>query len=236
VFVVPEWEAKRRERKFCGIACHHESLSGNVNEAFFDSPSPDMAWVLGLVVTDGYIGRKTSGRPFLSIKSIDRDLLEQVKRLMESDYGIYECGLSDAGNMIYRIDLGSQRIVAGVQRWGIVPRKTLVATFPDVPSFCRADLVRGIFDGDGCISTHLDKRRGTETTEVTFLGTKAVLEPIKDHLGLSNAVRPYRRICSLRFAAKDALRRCYDSMYYDPDVPCLARKKIKFEAALAKVA
>lgn len=161
-FVVPEWEARRRERKFCGIGCHHEALSGNVNESFFDVPSPEMAWVLGLVVTDGCLGRKSSGSEFLSIKSIDHDMLELVNCLMESEYGIYECGPSDAGNMVYRIDFGSRRLVAGVRRWGIVPRKTLVATFPAMPALFRPDLVRGIFDGDGCISTRVDKRRGTE--------------------------------------------------------------------------
>jgi hypothetical protein len=231
-FNVTEWEARRRDRKFCGLGCYYDHQTSLVDEAFFDEPNQQMAYVLGLIVTDGCIIKRKSGREFVSIKSIDRQVLEKVNEMMKSEYGIYECGISDGGNMVYRIDFASDKIVAGVKKWGVTARKTFTAVFPQLPRQFHADFIRGVFDGDGCISRWQDKGGGW-TAEMCLLGTKKLLTPIKKFLGIGNKVHPYKRIFKVRTASLGNLSECYEKMYYADTVPCLERKKNKFQECLA---
>lgn len=153
--------------------------------------------------------------------------------MMKSEYGIYECGISDGGNMVYRIDFASDKIVAGVKRWGVTARKTFTAVFPKLPKRFYADFIRGVFDGDGCISNWQKKTGGwTWTAEMTLLGTKKLLEPIKTFFGIGNDVRPYKRIFKVRTSSLGNLTECYEKMYYSENVPCLERKKNKFQECL----
>jgi hypothetical protein len=58
----------------------------DINEDFFNEWSPEMAWVLGLLFTDG---NANGGR--ISITSIDFDLLEKVQKLLNSTRSIQKC-------------------------------------------------------------------------------------------------------------------------------------------------
>lgn len=56
----------------------------DINENFFSTWSPEMAYVLGLVITDGCIS-KTG---VVSLSMNDKELLEKVKNVMGSDHNI----------------------------------------------------------------------------------------------------------------------------------------------------
>ena len=67
---------------------------------------------------------------------------------------------------------------------------------------------------------------------MSLLGTKQLLKPIKKFLNIDNEIRPDKRIFKVRTASFGNLTECYNKMYYANDVPCLLRKKTKFEECL----
>ena len=229
-FPVKEWEARRRDRKYCSPHCRAEHLTTFVDEKFFDEPNTQMAYILGLIVTDGCIVKRKSSREFVSIKSIDRQVLEKVKEMMRSEYGIYECGLSDAGNMVYRVDFASDKIVAGVKKWGVTARKTFTAVFPNLPKEFHADFVRGVFDGDGGVYVY--EYPDQIHTQLCILGTKKLLKGVVAASSLDAEIKPNKKIFKVVCYAWDKLKSFHDFIYYADDIPCLMRKKLDFQKAL----
>lgn len=122
----------------------------DINENFFSSWTPEMAYVLGLLITDGCITK--SGTVSLCIN--DRDLLEKVKKVMGAKHNIK---LSKHQKGLYQFYFTRVKLTKDLERLGVVPRKSLIVKFPCVPVELLPDLIRGVFDGDG--SVFFDKRR-----------------------------------------------------------------------------
>jgi hypothetical protein len=54
---------------------------------------------------------------------------------------------------------------ADLQRYGVIPHKSALATYPNIGRAFTSDFVRGVFDGDGCLSMAKQKI-------VTIIGTE----------------------------------------------------------------
>lgn len=122
----------------------------DINKNFFSSWSPDMAYVLGLIITDGCIS-KTG---VISLSMNDRELLEKVKKVMGSAHNIAP---SKHQKGLYYFHFAREKLVEDLYKFGIFPRKSLTVKFPYVPQEYLPDFIRGVFDGDG--SVFFDKRR-----------------------------------------------------------------------------
>lgn len=234
-FFVTTSDDKRGRGKFCSSDCHRPHAT-ECNEKFFDVVSPEMAWVLGLAFSDGNLSDCRNGhRARLSIKSIDYQLLDTVKRVSGNGGRIFNAGKTSAHNEIYRLEWSHPQIIASAKRWGIVPRKTLNLTFPyALPKELWNDFIRGLFDGDGCVHLSMDKRRRSSyLRQCCFLGTNDLLRPLPSHLGLDDRITPYRAIAKLVYYKVSDLRRIFDAMYHSLNVPCLERKRAKFEQAIS---
>lgn len=235
-FVIPQWRLNQNPKrgKFCSRKCQGNDYCV-VNENFFSEQNPQMAYVLGLIVTDGYLTHKSDGREVLCLKLIDRDLLEDVRDMMDSTYGIYLCGKTDAGNDIFRIEFDRRQLIDDVKKYGIAKQKTLITVFPDLlEEKYYPDFIRGILDGDGCVWYREDKRRRNSwITEVYFLGTFDLLNRVAEIFDTDRKPVAYKRIAKLRFHARCDLQSIYDYIYYADNVPCLKRKKTKFEEIFA---
>lgn len=234
-FTVPEWELRRRERKYCSNQCRADYQTRLVDEGFFAIPSSNMAYVLGLAMADGCILKRGCGREVLSIKSIDKDLLETVNVLMKSQYGVYDCGQSSAGNTVWRIDIANKKVVGDIQEWGVVPKKTFVATYPaGLPQCLAPDFIRGLFDGDGHVSSGRVKDKGdSHYRRLSFLGTQLLMNAVATLLPVDVTPHPYRKIARLCIHNRSDMQRVYEFMYYDSAVPCLARKRLAFDKLLS---
>lgn len=122
----------------------------DINEIFFSSWSSEMAYVLGLVITDGCISK--TGTVSLCIN--DKDLLEKVKKVLGSEHKITP---SKHQKGLYYFHFSRERLVNDLEKLGVLPRKSLTVKFPKVPQEYLPDFIRGVFDGDG--SVFFDKRR-----------------------------------------------------------------------------
>ncbi|MBU2541242.1 MAG: hypothetical protein KJ593_05010 [Candidatus Omnitrophica bacterium] len=122
----------------------------DINEHFFGKWSHEMAYVLGLVITDGCVSK--TGTILLSMN--DRELLEKVKEALRASHKI-EQSKYQKGLYIFRF--AREGMIKDLRKLGIGSKKSLTVRFPNVPQEYLPDFIRGVFDGDG--SVFFDKRR-----------------------------------------------------------------------------
>ena len=118
-----------------------------INENFFSNWSPEMAWVLGVLFTDGCI---SGGR--VSIHSVDIELLEKIKNLLSSSKSIAKkIQFYDKSKHIYLLEFYREKMREDLLKLGLVQRKSLIMQFPKVPEEYMRHFIRGCWDGDGSI-------------------------------------------------------------------------------------
>jgi hypothetical protein len=117
-----------------------------------------MAWVLGVIATDGNIyvgqGRDESHNAHparLQITQKEPELLEKVKDSMESDASLTFHPKGGIRGAAYSFGTSEPRIVRDLISLGITPRKSKTLQFPAVPTEFVRDFIRGCWDGDGTV-------------------------------------------------------------------------------------
>jgi len=145
-----------------------------INERFFSEWSTEMAYVLGLIATDGCISR--SGTISLCIN--DKVLLEKVRVAMGSAHTVKHYGRQKG---LYEFRFSRTKMVADLNRLGIFPDKSLNLGFPDVPNAFLVDFIRGVFDGDG--SVFFEKRSSKFPLRASFVASsKGFIETLENKL------------------------------------------------------
>jgi len=146
----------------------------DINENFFSTWSPQMAYVLGLIITDGCISRTGT----VSLSMNDRELLEKVKKIMGSEHKI-EASKHQKG--LYYYHFSREKLVKDLEKLCVVPRKSLIVKFPEVPKAYLPDFIRGVFDGDG--SVFFEKRSSFFPLRTNFVsGSKDFMEGLEKRL------------------------------------------------------
>jgi hypothetical protein len=130
-----------KKGKFEGIEYH------GINENFFTEWSPEMAWVLGLLFTDGNIDESR-----VAISSVDIDLLEKIKKLLKSSNPIQKrVQPYDKSKHVYIFAFSRDKMRDDLLKLGLHKRKSLTMVFPDVPEEYMRHFIRGCWDGDGSV-------------------------------------------------------------------------------------
>ena len=131
-----------------GITMNRAQYSGQprknqVNEDFFKIWTHEMAWVLGLLVTDGHVNKK-----FHSIYFAQKEerILQLIARFMEADYILAS---KDPTKSTPTLIINSKEIKEDLAALGIGANKSFTVPFPDVPDEYLPSFVRGVIDGDG---------------------------------------------------------------------------------------
>lgn len=133
-----------------------------INENFFNKWSPEMAYVLGLIITDGCI--TDTGK--ISLDMNEKELLEKVRRVMRSQHNIT---LSKHQEGLYCFHFARERLVKDLADLGVLPRKSLNVKLPAIPDAFLKDFIRGVFDGDGSI--YFEKRSARYPIRTTFVSS-----------------------------------------------------------------
>ena len=131
-----------------------------INENFFSSWSNEMAYVLGVIFTDGNInpGRKrdpsqktTSTSPRLTIAQKEPELLNKVSKLMNCDMKLRHRNKRGIAGALYTYDICSEKIYDDLINIGLSPQKSKTIEFPNIPQEFVRYFIRGCWDGDGSI-------------------------------------------------------------------------------------
>lgn len=133
-----------------GIKMNREQSSGQprkhkVNEDFFKVWTHEMAWVLGMFVTDGSVNNQTHS---ISFTQKDEQILHLIANYMKADYVLAP---SAPTRRTPTFLIHSKEIKQDLEKFGIHSNKSLTIPFPNVPEEFLPSFVRGVIDGDGWV-------------------------------------------------------------------------------------
>jgi intein-encoded DNA endonuclease-like protein len=219
-------------------------ISRKVNLDFFKKWSHNTAYVLGFFAADGYITHNKRGADFFSIQITDLDLLDKIRKVLESNHKI---GLREGKGKeknLYRLQIGSKEMCQDLRRLGYAENKTKSLFVPNVPRKYLADFVRGYFDGDGSVwvgNSHKERINPDPAMLLVFTSCSLdFLSRLKSRLaavGLlgGSVVKNKRNYYRLSYSTLDALKLydfMYNSIHLKDDGLFLMRKRIIFERLL----
>lgn len=208
----------------------HESKDSKyfIDKSFFFQQSEELAYLIGWIAADGSLGIN-SNRVEIDVKSIDKEILEQLRTIIKSERPIKTYPRKD-GYTGSKLWFENKIIYNELLTYGLVPRKTYSENY--LPPYRLnkkywKHYIRGLFDGDGSV---------TKTTSLTWkiISTnKTILEAIHDFLldetniktNITEEVKE-TPIYTIYAYGKEAIR-IFIYMYSNTDL-CLKRKKEKF--------
>jgi len=199
--------------------------------------SPEFAYALGLLVTDGYLSK--DGR-HISFVSKDE---EQLLNLMMCLGILVKIGTTKSGQgdrTTTRIQFGDIVFYRYLLFLGITPAKTKTIGKVKIPNKYFFDFLRGHHDGDGYFYSYWDKRwKNSFMYYLEFISASKkhidwIRKEIFKKLKIEGHITTGRGVYQLKYAKEEGfilLKR----LYYNKGVISLKRKRLKIEDALAIV-
>ena len=135
-----------------------------INDIFFLTWSKEMAYVLGVMYTDGnlfYDSKRGTYR--ISISQKEPELLIKVLKLMDCDARIRHRKQRGISGDLHFFEIAHKQIYSDLIKLGLSPNKSRTIEFPKIPSEFVRHFIRGCWDGDGSIYFESGKLRGSYT-------------------------------------------------------------------------
>jgi len=189
-----------------------------VNEKFFNSWNPDMAYILGYFYADGSLEDADYLRgKYIRVTSIDKSTIENIKLTLGSQHTIVKHVGYENRKPQYLMRIGNRVLYDSLIRLGLYPNKSLTVTIPKIPKKYIKHFVRGYFDGDGCV--YFEHGRG-KNKKIIIKGLRTIFTSgSKNFLSQLSKLLSENKICSterkvysshrsfqLRYSTKDSLR------------------------------
>jgi len=128
---------RRDKTKARSLALDKGKVSrATIKKGFFKSWSPEMAYVLGVLYTDGNLSSTQ-----LSVSQKEDELLRKVLFLMGCDSKIYY--YENEKRKIHIFSIGHGEFYEDLLKLGLTPRKSLTLGFPDIEPSCVRHFIRG---------------------------------------------------------------------------------------------
>lgn len=186
---------------------------------FFNSWTPEMAYVLGFLFADGSV--TDGGHVQLGLAVKDAAHLDAIKGLLALRSRTHVYNQGGAVQIAFRC----KPVVRRLASLGLVPRKSTRSVFPQVPAKVMPHFARGVFDGDG--SFH-ERKEIVGYLVAQVLGSRLFLLRLRKVLleaGVQRASRPYktRGIWALAVNGRHALK--FGEWLYSAGGLCLERKR-----------
>lgn len=155
-----------------------------LNEYYFDIiDTPNKAYILGFLWADGHndVDKSTVT---ISLQEEDRDILEIIRKELNSSKPlefIDNSNKNDYGYHYknqYRLSFFSKHLCLSLEKIGMIKNKSLLLTFPIIPTHLYSHFIRGYFDGDGSIYENI-KNDNNHAITVTITSTISFCDSIK---------------------------------------------------------
>jgi intein/homing endonuclease len=205
-----------------------------VDRDFFKRWSSQMAYVLGFFAADGNMVKNSRGGHYISFYSSDKDLLLEIKKLMNSGHKFSKRKFEN----VYRFQIGSTEMFDDLSSLGFTGNKSQRMQFPQIPKKFIRDFIRGYFDGDGNVWAGLINKKRPKPTKilqvaftsgsVSFLGGLLILLRNEGVDGGSLFGVKNKNCHRLLFSTLDSLK-IFEIMYNETCRPYLKRKRFVFE-------
>lgn len=192
----------------------------------------DKAYWLGLLLTDGCI--KSNGELVLELQERDSYLVERFRDFIGGDIPLRYREKDNSKTVI--LSSKSKAYLNDLKQWGIVPNKTYKEqNIPNINIKFMPDFIRGVFDGDGCIS---QRTRNKNKYNLFLTGRYKFVGLIQDYLFSNNIITFNTKLQFINnttdfgrlniYRQKDICN-MYKYMYNNKSDLCLIRKKEKFK-------
>ena len=206
------------------------------NKAYFNEiNSKEKAYFLGLLYADGCNYEKGIT---LSLQMEDYKIIETFKKSIGFTGKInYRNHTNPKYKGIVRIKIHDEHISNQLSNLGVVPRKSLVTKYPNIPKELYPHFIRGVFDGDGCISLYKVYNK-YNTCQFSIMGNilfiKKIEEIINENCNFSKGYlhknkKHDENIVSLVYSGKKKINKIIDWLYLNSDELYLERKFLKFK-------
>ncbi|MFH0792196.1 MAG: LAGLIDADG family homing endonuclease [bacterium] len=197
--------------------------------------SPEFAYAIGLLTTDGCLS--IDGR-HIELTSKDREQLRNfLKCLKVKNRIVYKTsGYSD--RKITRTQFSDVNFYKFLLKIGLFPNKSRILKEINIPSKYFFDFLRGHFDGDGTFYSYWDKRWKSSFMFYTefISASKEHIDWVKRMLFEKIKIRGHitrdggKITYQLKYAKIESLK-LFPKLYYNENVICLRRKRLKMEKA-----
>lgn len=233
--------------RFCTSSCAGAMRAATTNARFrvdaFDEWSPDMAYALGLLISDGNISTDKRSRSFrIALEMVDEGTVRWFHTFMGNPNPVYirePSGkpksivgkLSGQKQKTYTSYVSNARLGTRLVELGVLPRKSWVdAGVPAVPDEILFDFLRGVLDGDGHIT--FTRNGATTTFHVGFASNSSrFLSDVKLRL-MQCGITAHIYGITLRVNGRHAERLCA-RLYANPGAPMMLRKYHRWDAYIA---
>lgn len=199
--------------------------------------SANFAYALGLIVTDGSLSK--DGR-HISFTSKDEDQIENFQKALRIKYHVgKKAGGAIKEKKYFVIQIGDVLFYQFLLDIGLMSNKSKIIGEVKIPPKYFFDFLRGSFDGDGCFYSYYDPRWKSSFMYYTVFVSASrayilwIQKEIFEHLGIKGHITSDTKQSTLRLNyAKADSSKILKSMYYNKNVVCLSRKRLKIEKAL----
>ena len=199
--------------------------------------SPEFAYAIGLITTDGNL---SSDRRHINFTSKDKDLVETfIKCLkLENKIGRKARG-GEKEKKYFVVQFGDVLFYNFLLSIGLLSKKSKILNKIEIPKEHFFDFLRGHFDGDGTFYSYWDKRwKSSFMFYTVFISAsknhidwlrKSLYKflQIKGHVTKARASSVY----NLKYAKSESLKLLIN--LYQKNCICLSRKYLKINKALA---
>lgn len=213
--------------------CNHDIFSEDSERAFY---------LAGFIAADGCIrisktnnSNYTNHRIVIGLAERDEDFLKFLQTLFESNHKLNYythkmskyCNRWNDSNSV-KLSITSKQMVEDLRRFNIVPRKSLMYTFPKwiENHELRSHFMRGYFDGDG--SFYINSELSYDRLCCSIRGTSDFLNVykniLKEECGDGGYVDMHSSIAMLCYKGKLALK--VRDFLYQNSIYFLERKKM----------
>ncbi len=220
------------------VRCYNREVVGvKPKEKANRTWSPELAYAVGLLASDGHISK--DGR-HIDLTSND---IEQIKNFMKclglnNKIGEKKSGVN--GKVSMRVQFGDVVFYNFLINIGLTPAKSKTIGKLDIPKKYFFDFLRGSFDGDGSFYSYYDPRWKSSFMFYTIFisASRKHIEWIQDELfqrlGVTGHITADIKKSTLRLNyAKGESWKILKNMYYSKHAICLSRKRLKVEKALS---
>ncbi|KKP97383.1 MAG: Intein-containing protein [Parcubacteria group bacterium GW2011_GWD2_38_12] len=196
--------------------------------------SPDFAYAIGLLTTDGNLS--PDGR-HLDFTSNDIEQLNNFKKCLGIDVKIGFKISGFTGKKSPRIQFGDISFYKFLIKIGFMPRKSKVISKLKIPRQYFFDFLRGHFDGDGTFYSYWDERWKSSFMFYTVfmsaseLHIKWIDSQIYNLIKIRGRITQNGNMYYLRYAKADSLK-LLPKIYYSNNITYLSRKFEKIKKAL----
>jgi intein/homing endonuclease len=169
--------------------------------------SPDLAYIVGLITSDGCLSK--DGR-HIEFVSKDIDLIFTFKSILKlkAKIGLKASGYT--GKKCPRLQFGDIVLYEWLKLIGLMPGKSKIIKSLKIPKKYFFDFLRGLFDGDGCFYSYWDKRwKSSFMFYVDFCSAskkflKWLQKSLFDYLKIKGDLKTGVNVWNLRFAKRGA--------------------------------